>query len=211
MRHYMLFVNYNCSFRFVPVAVLKPLHARKTCRSRPKLRRMQNISVNLATASARKMKLRNSLFHMMLCSAATLHLAVDAKISPSNRVALPGPSGKTTTVQGRQRPQFKAPPEHGGMLTEASAGAPVAAHVTGNGELATAPPTITAKLPAFKWGRCSSHDHPSMQCRTTAKTPRAGSRTRGPRFSTQSLANVTTSPGGAHKRRPQYIYPCIAV
>eukprot|EP00966_Prymnesium_polylepis_P097969 2269089-Prymnesium_polylepis.1 len=34
------------------------------------------------------------------------------------------------------------------MLTEASAGAPVAAHVTGNGELATAPPTITAEKKA---------------------------------------------------------------
>eukprot|EP00966_Prymnesium_polylepis_P132165 3056066-Prymnesium_polylepis.1 len=60
-------------------------------------------------------------------------------------------------------------------------------------------------------GRCSSHDHPSMQCRTTAKRPRAGSRTRGQRFSTQPLANVTTSPGGAHMLRLQYIYPCIAV
>ena len=93
----------------------------------PKLRRMQYLAVNLATASARTMKARNSLFCMMLCSAATLHLAVDAKISASNRVALPVPSGKTTTVQGRQRPQFKAPPENGGMLTEASASAPVAA------------------------------------------------------------------------------------
>eukprot|EP00966_Prymnesium_polylepis_P246134 5693313-Prymnesium_polylepis.1 len=69
---------------------------------------------------------------MMLCSAATLHLAVDAKISASNRVALPVPSGKTTTLQDRQRPQFKAAPEDGGKLTEASAGAPVAARVTGN-------------------------------------------------------------------------------
>eukprot|EP00966_Prymnesium_polylepis_P035592 826479-Prymnesium_polylepis.1 len=34
---------------------------------------------------------RNSLFCMMLCSAATLHLAVDATISASNRVALPVP------------------------------------------------------------------------------------------------------------------------
>ena len=102
---------------------------------------MQYLAVNLATASARTMKARNSLFCMMLCSAATLHLAVDAKISASNRVALPVPSGKTTTVQGRQRPQFKAAPENGGKLTEASAGAPVAAHVTGNGELATAPLT----------------------------------------------------------------------
>ena len=106
----------------------------------PKLRRMQYLAVNLATASARTMKARNSLFCMMLCSAATLHLAVDAKISASNRVALPVPSGKTTTVQGRQRPQFKAPPGNGGMLTEASTGAPVAAHVTGNGEPATVPP-----------------------------------------------------------------------
>eukprot|EP00966_Prymnesium_polylepis_P128834 2979705-Prymnesium_polylepis.1 len=65
---------------------------------------------------------------MMLCSAATLHLAVDATISPFNRVALPGPSGKTTTVQGRQRSQFKAPLENGATLTEASFGAPVAAH-----------------------------------------------------------------------------------
>ena len=107
----------------------------------PKLRRMQYLAVKW-TASARTMKARNSLFCMMLCSAATLHLAVDAKISASNRVALPVPSGKTTTVQGRQRPQFKAPPENGGMLTEASAGAPVAAHVTGNGELATTPPHL---------------------------------------------------------------------
>eukprot|EP00966_Prymnesium_polylepis_P277806 6418419-Prymnesium_polylepis.1 len=43
-------------------------------------------------------------------------------------VALPVPSGKTTTVQGRQRPQIKAPPENGGMLTEASAGAPNPLH-----------------------------------------------------------------------------------
>jgi hypothetical protein len=114
------------------------------------LRRMQNLPVNLATASARKMKLRNSLFHMMLCSAATLHLAVDAKISPSNRVVLPGPSGKTTTVQSRQRPQFKAPPENGGMLTEASTGALVAAHVTSNGELAH--------------HRLRRHDHGEIAC-----------------------------------------------
>eukprot|EP00966_Prymnesium_polylepis_P210724 4879037-Prymnesium_polylepis.1 len=37
---------------------------------------------------------------MMLCSAATLHLAVDARISPSNRVVPPG--------RVARRPQFKA-------------------------------------------------------------------------------------------------------
>eukprot|EP00966_Prymnesium_polylepis_P090522 2096518-Prymnesium_polylepis.1 len=59
---------------------------------------MQNLPVNLATASARKLgdglcaqdDVRNSLFPMMLCSAATLHLAVGAEVSPSNRVVLPG-------------------------------------------------------------------------------------------------------------------------
>eukprot|EP00966_Prymnesium_polylepis_P061509 1427593-Prymnesium_polylepis.1 len=79
---------------------------------------MQNLPANLASADglrAHKMKLRDSLFHIMLCSAATFHLAVDATISPSNRVVLLGPSGKTTTVQGRQRPQFKAPLENGGI------------------------------------------------------------------------------------------------
>ena len=40
-----------------------------------------------------------------------------------------------------------------GTLIDASAGAPVADPVIGNGELATAPPTITTKLPAFKWDR----------------------------------------------------------
>eukprot|EP00966_Prymnesium_polylepis_P088157 2040448-Prymnesium_polylepis.1 len=39
---------------------------------------------------------------MMLCSASTLHLAVDAKIPVSGCTVLPGPGGQTTTVQGRQ-------------------------------------------------------------------------------------------------------------
>eukprot|EP00966_Prymnesium_polylepis_P144238 3330452-Prymnesium_polylepis.1 len=43
------------------------------------------------------------------------------------------------------------------MLTEASTGVPVAAHVTGNGELATAPP------PAFNWGRLNWFDPASVQ------------------------------------------------
>eukprot|EP00966_Prymnesium_polylepis_P257205 5941568-Prymnesium_polylepis.1 len=60
---------------------------------------MQNIPVNLATASARKMKFCNSLFHMMLCSAATLHLAVDAKISPR-------PTAWCCRGQVARRPQF---------------------------------------------------------------------------------------------------------
>eukprot|EP00966_Prymnesium_polylepis_P239149 5530991-Prymnesium_polylepis.1 len=50
------------------------------------------------------MKLRNSLFRMVLCSASTLHLAVDAKIPVSGHTVLPRPGGNTTTVQGRQRP-----------------------------------------------------------------------------------------------------------
>eukprot|EP00966_Prymnesium_polylepis_P204414 4735326-Prymnesium_polylepis.1 len=60
---------------------------------------------------------------MVLCSASTLHLAVDAKIPVSGHTVLPGPGGQTTPVQGRQRPQFKAAPGSDETLTEASAGA----------------------------------------------------------------------------------------
>eukprot|EP00966_Prymnesium_polylepis_P028006 647477-Prymnesium_polylepis.1 len=91
---------------------------------------------------------------MMLCSEATLHLAVDAKISASNRVALPVPSGKTTTVQGRQRPQFKAAPENGGKLDRGGRRRAGGRPRHRQWRLATAPPIITAKWPAFKWGRC---------------------------------------------------------
>ena len=93
------------------------------------------------------MKLRNSLFRMMLCSASTLHLAVDAKIPVSGRTVLPGPGGQTTTVQGSQRPWFKATPGSDGTLIDASAGAPVVDPVIGNGALDTAPPA------AFNCGR----------------------------------------------------------
>eukprot|EP00966_Prymnesium_polylepis_P203548 4715842-Prymnesium_polylepis.1 len=61
---------------------------------------------------------------MMLCSASTLHLAVDANIPVSGRTALPGRGGQTTTVQGSQRPRFKATPGSDGTLIDASAGAP---------------------------------------------------------------------------------------
>ena len=67
-----------------------------------------SLAVSKASASARQMKLRNSLFRMVLYSASTLHLAVDAKIPVSGHTVLPGPGGQTTTVQGSQRPQFKA-------------------------------------------------------------------------------------------------------
>ena len=61
---------------------------------------------------------------MMLCSASTLHLAVDAKIPVSGHTVLPGPGGQTTTVQGSQRPWFKATLRSDGTLIDASAGAP---------------------------------------------------------------------------------------
>jgi hypothetical protein len=69
-----------------------------------------------------------------------LHLAVDAKQkkSRSPATALPGPGGKTTTAQGRQRPQLKAAPWSDETLTEASAGAHVSDPVTGNGGLDSA-------------------------------------------------------------------------
>eukprot|EP00966_Prymnesium_polylepis_P302789 6994928-Prymnesium_polylepis.1 len=58
------------------------------------------LAVNMATASGRQMKLRNSLFPMILYSASTLHLAVDAKSrSPTARFFLD---------QVARRPQFKA-------------------------------------------------------------------------------------------------------
>jgi hypothetical protein len=60
-------------------------------------------------------KLRNSLFRMMLRSASTLHLAVDANIPVSGGTVLPGPGGQTTTVQGSQRPRSKATPERSSM------------------------------------------------------------------------------------------------
>ena len=91
----------------------------------------------LTTASARKMKLRNSLLHMMLCSASTLYLTADAKSTDFGRTVLPGPGGQTTTVQGSQRPWFKATPGSDGMLIGASAGAPVVDPVIGNGALDT--------------------------------------------------------------------------
>eukprot|EP00966_Prymnesium_polylepis_P284965 6583473-Prymnesium_polylepis.1 len=72
------------------------------------------------------MKLRNSLFRMVLCSASALHLAADAKIPVSGHTVLHGPGGKTTTVQGRRRPQFKAAPRSDGKLTDACAGGHVA-------------------------------------------------------------------------------------
>eukprot|EP00966_Prymnesium_polylepis_P118459 2739128-Prymnesium_polylepis.1 len=56
---------------------------------------------------------------MVLCSASTLHLAVDAKIPISGHTVLPGPGGKTTSVQGRHRPHFKAAPGSDGKLTDA--------------------------------------------------------------------------------------------
>ena len=103
------------------------------------------------------MKLRNSLFRMMLCSASTLHLAVDAKIPVSGHTVLPGPGGQTTTVQGSQRPQFKATPGSDGKLTDASAGAHVVDPVTGNGGLDSAPPA------AFNCGRHHWLDPTSRQ------------------------------------------------
>eukprot|EP00966_Prymnesium_polylepis_P139218 3216782-Prymnesium_polylepis.1 len=45
------------------------------------------------------MKLRNSLFRLMLCSASTLHLAVDAKFPVSGRTVLPGPGGQNSSRQ----------------------------------------------------------------------------------------------------------------
>eukprot|EP00966_Prymnesium_polylepis_P235291 5442092-Prymnesium_polylepis.1 len=44
-----------------------------------------SLPVSKASASARQMKLRSSLFRMLLCSASTLHLAVDTKIPVSGR------------------------------------------------------------------------------------------------------------------------------
>ena len=93
----------------------------------------------------------------MLCSASTLHLAVDAKIPVSGRTVLPGPGGQTTTVQGSQRPWFKATPGSDGTLIDASAGAPVVDPVIGNGALDTAPPA------AFNCGRLHWLDPTSRQ------------------------------------------------
>jgi hypothetical protein len=103
------------------------------------------------------MKLRNSLFRMMLCSASTLHLAVDAKIPVSGNTVLPRPGGKTTTVQGSQRPQFKAAPGSDGKLADACAGGHVAGPVTGNRRLDSAPPA------AFNSGRLHWLDPSSGQ------------------------------------------------
>eukprot|EP00966_Prymnesium_polylepis_P078842 1827264-Prymnesium_polylepis.1 len=55
---------------------------------------------------------------MVLCSASTLHLAVDAKNSRSPATVLPGPGGKTATVEGSQRPQLKAAPTSDETLNE---------------------------------------------------------------------------------------------
>ena len=57
-------------------------------------------SRHYSSASARQMKLRNSLFRMMLCSASTLHLAVDAKSR--------SPAAQFFLDQVARRPQFKA-------------------------------------------------------------------------------------------------------
>eukprot|EP00966_Prymnesium_polylepis_P248413 5743182-Prymnesium_polylepis.1 len=72
---------------------------------------------------------------MMLCSASTLHLAVDTKVPVSGRTVLPGPGGQATTVQSSQRPRFKATPGSDETLIDASAGAPMADPVIGNGAL----------------------------------------------------------------------------
>eukprot|EP00966_Prymnesium_polylepis_P051772 1198660-Prymnesium_polylepis.1 len=64
---------------------------------------------------------------MVLCSASTLHLAVDEKTSRSPATVLPGPGGKSTTVEGSQRPQLKAASRSDEKiyetLTDSSAGA----------------------------------------------------------------------------------------
>eukprot|EP00966_Prymnesium_polylepis_P174770 4044609-Prymnesium_polylepis.1 len=54
------------------------------------------------------MKLRNSVLHMMLCTASTLYLTADAKTSDSGHTVLPGPGGQKTTVQGSQRPRVSS-------------------------------------------------------------------------------------------------------
>ena len=92
--------------------------------------------------------------------------AVDASVAAATDDTLrgvmddltpPGPGGQTTTVQGSQRPQFKAKPGSDGKLTDASAGAHVADPVTGNGGLDSAPPA------AFNCGRHHWLDPTSRQ------------------------------------------------
>ena len=141
-----------------------------------KMRRMQNLPVNLATASARRVQL--ALPHdAVLCGDPPPRRRRQNLPVQEPRGAA-GPSGKTTTVQGRQRPLFKAPPENGGMLTEASAGAPVAAHVTGNGELATAPLTSRRNcLPSS--GAAAVPTTTPQGSAAQRQKPRAGIRTRG--------------------------------
>ena len=105
---------------------------------------------------------------MMLCSASTLYFAADAATTDSGRTVLPGPGGQTTTVQGSQRPQFKAKPGSDGKLTDASAGAHVADPVTGNGGLDSAPPA------AFNCGRHHWLDPTSRQDWWKGIDPKAG-------------------------------------
>ena len=64
-----------------------------------------SLAVSTASASARQMKLRNSLFRMVLCSASTLHLAVDAKKNLGLRP-------RFFLDQVARRPQLKAANGH---------------------------------------------------------------------------------------------------
>jgi hypothetical protein len=127
------------------------------------------------------MKLRNSLFRMMLCSASTLHLAVDAKIPVSGRTVLPGPGGQTTTVEGSQRPQLKAAPRSDETLNE-GAGAHVIDPVTGNGGLS---PRRDLPGPDGQTTTVEGSQRPQLKAgRRKAENRPDGIRTRGSSFVT---------------------------
>jgi hypothetical protein len=95
------------------------------------------------------------------------------KTPVSGHSVLPGPGGKTTTVEGRQRPQLKAAPGSDETLTEASAGAHVIDPVTGTGVL------DSARSSSTRWpdDQCSGQPAAQVQGRDgkLEKTPRRDS------------------------------------
>eukprot|EP00966_Prymnesium_polylepis_P072283 1678964-Prymnesium_polylepis.1 len=141
----------------------------------------------LTTTSAGTVTMRNPFLRMMLCSALTLHSAVDAKSACSGRSAPPGPSDQTTTVQGSHRPQFKATTGGDGNFTIACVSTHVVGPTTGSGGVDTVPATA-----ALNCGRQHWLDHTSRQhCRPRQSYATTGG---GGKFTTAGVRTHVVGP-----------------